>query len=121
MADYGPELLYRTKHRVLSIPNHRPQAGFAFTYFVLTDSDDLRARTSLVEREVDWILLCPNLVERSIFAPEHGPRNTLYQRLIDGRAPSWLRPVALTEDLGADVRLYRVLRASRGAPSSNAS
>lgn len=124
MADYGPELLYRTNHRVLSIPNHRPQAGFAFTYFVLTDSDDLRARTGLLEHEVDWILLCPNVVERSIFAPDHGPPNTLYQRLVDGRAPSWVRPVTLTKDLAADVRLYRVLRrskrASRGAPSSDA-
>ena len=31
MADYGPEILYRTGLGVLSIPNHRPQPGFAAT------------------------------------------------------------------------------------------
>ena len=45
-ADYGSELLYRTPHRVLSIPNHRPQPGFAATYRILTAIDGRRRAPS---------------------------------------------------------------------------
>ena len=46
-ADYGPEILYRTPHSVLSIPNHRPQPGFAATYRVADRAGRDRARALL--------------------------------------------------------------------------
>ena len=48
---------------------------------------------------------------------------TLYQRLVAGDAPPWLRPLPLEGDLAADARLFEVVRqsgrsaaASSGAP-----
>jgi hypothetical protein len=67
-ADYGSELLYRTPHRVLSIPNHRPQPGFAATWRILTATDERAARAELARFGVDWILLCPSATERALFA-----------------------------------------------------
>ena len=113
-ADYGSELLYRTPHRVLSIPNHRPQPGFAATYRILTATDEAPARAELTRFGVDWILLCPSATERALFAVPGEARPTLYQRLADGDVPPWLRPLPLQGDLAAAARDAR-LRAQGGA------
>jgi len=112
-ADYGSELLYRTPHRVLSIPNHRPQPGFAATWRVLTSTDERVARTELMRFGVDWILLCPSATERALLALEGASAPTLYQRLADGEAPAWLRPLPLEGDLAAEARLFEVVRSDR--------
>jgi hypothetical protein len=119
LADYGPELLYRTRHQVLSIPNHRPQPGFAATYRVLTASDEGTAWAELRAHGVDWILLCPNLVERDMFLEGNATETALYRRLVDGVAPAWLRPIKLDDDLHNQIRLYEVApsRAVAGSPS----
>jgi len=106
LADHGPELLYRTWHRVLSIPNHRPQPGFAATYRALSATDPQGAAAELAGHGVNWILLCPSVVESGYFADRVEDQPTLYRRLLDGTAPSWLRPIALPEDLRAHVRLF---------------
>lgn len=108
-ADYGSELLYRTPHRVLSIPNHRPQPGFAATYRILTASDEAAVLAELTRFDVDWILLCPSTTERALFAVPGAAGATLYQRLVDGDAPPWLRPLPLTGDLAVEARLYEVV------------
>lgn len=109
-ADYGAELLYRTPHRVLSIPNHRPQPGFAATYRILTATDERAARAELARFGVDWILLCPSATERALFATPGQRQPTLYQRLVDGAAPPpWLRSLPLAGDLAADARLFEVV------------
>jgi hypothetical protein len=106
-ADYGPELLYRTGHSVLSIPNHRPQPGFTATYLVLTRASEALARSMLAEHGVDWILLCPSAVERSVFAPD-GSDDTLYARLVERAPPPWLQPLLLPGDLASQARLYAI-------------
>ena len=111
-ADYGSELLYRTPHRVLSIPNHRPQPGFAATWRILTATDEAAARGELARFGVAWILLCPSATERALFALAGGARPTLYQRLVDGNAPPWLRPLPLEDDLAEDARLFEVVAQS---------
>jgi hypothetical protein len=109
-ADYGSELLYRTPHRVLSIPNHRPQPGFAATYRILTATEEAPAQAELTRFGVDWVLLCPSATERALFAVPGETRPTLYQRLVDGEAPAWLRPLPLEGDLGTEARLFEVVR-----------
>jgi hypothetical protein len=106
LADYGPELLYRTRHGVLSIPNHRPQPGFNAGYRALTATDSRAARADLERHGVDWILLCPSIVERGHYTEGHENESTLYRRLLDGAPPSWLRPVAIGEDLRESMLLY---------------
>jgi hypothetical protein len=109
LADYGPEILYRTGLSVLSIPNHRPQPGFAATYQVLTGRDDAKARAVLAEHGVGLVLLCPSPVERSMFTPADGGEGHLYRRLADGVPPPWLRPVPVAQDLADAVRLFEVV------------
>ena len=112
-ADYGSELLYRTSHRVLSIPNHRPQPGFTATWRILTSTDERVARIELARFGVDWILLCPSATERALLALEGASAPTLYQRLADGEAPDWLRAVPLEEELAAAARLFEVVGGDR--------
>jgi hypothetical protein len=108
LADYGPELLYRTQHGVLSIPNHRPQPGFNAGYRALTATDLQAARAELTRHGVDWILLCPSIVERGHFTEGREGEPTLYRRLLDGTAPSWLRPVGLGEELRGSMQLFEI-------------
>jgi hypothetical protein len=119
LADYGPELLYRTQHQVLSIPNHRPQPGFNAGYRALTTTDLQAARAELARHGVDWILLCPSIVERSHFTEGREGEATLYRRLLDGTEPPWLRPVALGEELRDSMLLFALDRgAARAADFS---
>ncbi|MGH6942749.1 MAG: hypothetical protein ACREH6_00820, partial [Geminicoccaceae bacterium] len=108
-ADFGPEILYRTGLSVLSIPNHRLQPGFTATYRALTARDDRTARAILADHRVDWILLCPSPVERSVFEPEDGGHGHLYERLADGPVPPWVRPLPLPDDLAKSARLFEVV------------
>lgn len=57
-TDYGPELLYRTHHSVLSIPNHRRQSGYRFSRDVLGHRSPKRAAELLRERGVGILVLC---------------------------------------------------------------
>ena len=100
---------------MLSIPNHRPQPGFAATLRVLTATDPAAARAELDRAGVDWILLCPNPVEREVFAPGTASGTSFYRRLIDGEAPAWLRPLPLPQDVADAVRLFAV--APTGEPT----
>jgi hypothetical protein len=106
MADYGPELLYRTRHSVLSVPNHRPQPGFAATWRVLTTTDETAARAALDRHGVDWILLCPGAVERDLFAASNA--DGLYRRLVERQPPAWLRRLPLASDAGQAL-LFEVI------------
>jgi hypothetical protein len=110
-ADFGPEILYRTGYSVLSIPNHRPQPGFAATYRALTARADADARAILEDYRVDLILLCPSEVERSIFTPPDGGSGHLYERVVDGTPPGWLREVTLEAEEGPalNARILQVL------------
>jgi hypothetical protein len=119
LADYGPELLYRTQHGVLSIPNHRPQPGFNAGYRALTGTDLQAARAELVRHGVDWILLCPSIVEAGHFIEGREGEATLYRTLLDGTAPPWLRAVALDENLGGSMRLFALEPGARPATGPN--
>jgi hypothetical protein len=57
-TDHGPELLYRTHHHVLSIPNHRYQPGYRFMRDTMGHPDPEIAATALHERGVGIIVLC---------------------------------------------------------------
>jgi hypothetical protein len=108
LADYGPELLYRTRHQVLAIPNHRPQPGFNAGFRALVATDMRAARAELDQHGVDWILLCPSIVEHGHFIEGREADVTLYRRLLEGSAPPWVRPMALPDDLGEVMRLYAI-------------
>ena len=116
-TDYAPSLLYDTPLRVLSIPNHRPQPGFATTYRILGALDPEAARADLARHHIDWILLCPSTAERRQFAHVSDDPRTLYRHLVDGTPPSWLRQAPMPADLAGRMSLFIVV--PPGAPAAS--
>lgn len=106
--DIGPELLYRTHHRVVGTPYHRNAEGILDGYQALATADPAVARKVIEQRHVDLVLLCRSSAERAFYAPA-GTAENLYLRLDRGTAPAWLAPVALPAGLEDQARLYRVL------------
>jgi hypothetical protein len=106
-ADLGPEILYRTPHRVLSIPTHRDQPGFRGLHAALAAEDPAVARQNLIALGVDYLLL----IEAGSAARFQGlatdQTGSFGRRVVDGQAPDWLNPVAGTPDLPG-LHLYRV-------------
>lgn len=85
-TDHGPELLYRTPHSVLSIPNHRPQPGYTVTREVLDNPDPEAAEARLLESTTDVVVLCLRDATSGFFG---GPESEgLYVHdLVRGRVP----------------------------------
>jgi len=107
--DIGPELLYRTRHRVVGTPYHRNADGIYDGYRMLATADETAAHSLVRQRGIDLVLICHTPAERAFYAPSHGEEN-LYSRLNGGTPPDWLAAVELPESLQAQARLYRVLR-----------
>ncbi len=111
-TDLGPELIYRTRHSVYSIPNHRPQPGFKTTLNIFGAVDDEAAKKRALEAAVDLIMVMPNSKERDYYrqavAPEIVDPEILYDRLLAGTPPSWMIEIELPENLMDNFRLYEV-------------
>ncbi len=109
--DFGPELLYRTRHSVLAIPNHRRQPGFTTGYRIMTASDFTVAERGLRSAGVDLVLVCPSSAESRFYETE-GEAQTLSQALQAGEPPGYLDRIALPEPLDGQFRLYALRAAS---------
>ena len=111
--DIGPELLYRTHHKVVGTPYHRNGDGIYDGHRMLATGDPETARALVEERGIDLVLLCRTPSERAFYADRDGNGNgngNLYQQLDRGLAPDWLQAVELPPALAGDALLYRVLR-----------
>lgn len=109
MIDLGPALLARTPHAVLAAPYHRDGRGNRDAVRAWM-GDDATAREIARRRGVDYFVLCPALPELRVYL-ENAP-NGLMARLVAGRTPDWLSPVALPPE--NPLRLYRVNLAGAG-------
>jgi hypothetical protein len=101
----GPELLYRTHHRVVATPNHRNGAGLADAHDFFAAADADAARYIAMRRRVDLVLICADLARRPYYGAGGG--EILWDRLRLETPPDWLRPVHLPAELG-DWKLYEV-------------
>jgi len=106
LLDYGPELLYRTSHRIIAGPYHRNGAGIYDSHEMLATTDPRESQALMTERGVDLVLLCPQRGERAFFSNPNG-KASLYYRLKDGETFDWLRPQDLPANLTKQFRLYR--------------
>ncbi len=111
-VDFGPQIMYRTRHSVFSIPNHRLQTGYTDTYRVMSATRDEAARAIIERREVDLILLCRSPWMDSFYrrGPQvPSPDETIFrERLLNGQVPTWLKPVPLPDRLGDGFLLLEV-------------
>jgi hypothetical protein len=112
-VDLGPRLIAVTPHSALAGPYHR-NARQIIDVMRTWRGDEANARATVERYRVDYVLICPNLSESTIYRSE-APRG-FYARLAAGRAPSWLVPVRLPD--GSPYRMWRVTEASRPDPVS---
>ena len=106
-ANFGPELLYRTPHRVVATVNHRNGAGMLDGYRILGGGGEAAVVALIRDRDIGLILLCPGSDDDAYFL-KGGDGNSLYRRLETGDLPAWLGEVALPANLGRHFRLFRV-------------
>lgn len=107
-ANFGPELMYRTPHRVVATVHHRNIAGILDGHRILNGTDDAASRALAEVRGVDLVLLCPETSNDTYFLIGDAD-GSLYRRLVSGPSPDWLRPRALPADLAAKFRLFEVV------------
>lgn len=104
-VDLGPRLITVTPHKAIAGPYHRNGDDIIAVMRAFRGSAD-NARATVIERRVDYVLICPNLSETTIYRAE-APKG-FYVQLMRGQVPAWLEPV----DLGnqSPYRMWRVKR-----------
>lgn len=108
----GPEILYRSPHRVIGTPYHRNTDGILDNYNALATTDEAVAREILTRRKIDFIVLCVDSPEEHHVLKLEG--DTMARRLVEGLPPSWLHKIALPQDLSPAFRIFRVFLQNQG-------
>jgi hypothetical protein len=106
----GSQIMYLTGHAVVGTPMLR-NTGILAIYRLFTAADDATAKAIVETRDIDLILLCPNSSEPSIYESGNH-QNTFYNRLIEGRLPGWVHPVAESQTKASGFRLFAVAPAA---------
>jgi hypothetical protein len=104
-VDLGPRLIAVTPHTAIAGPYHRNQADILAVMRAFRGTADAAHRT-VTERKIDYVLICPNLSESTIYRAD-APKG-FYVQLASGKVPAWLEPVALPKD--SPYRMWRVRR-----------
>ena len=102
--DFGPFVLLHTPHSVVATPHHRAAAAMHDTIAAFLAAPD-QARELVEARHVDYVMLCPDLVETRMYL-DRAPTG-LAAQLLAGRTVDWLGPVVLGPQ-GGPMRLWRV-------------
>jgi len=101
----GPEILYRTNHRVITGPYHRNTNGILDVYTAMTTTDEAQARAILARRNVDFVILCVDSGEEKHILKIEG--ETVVRKIVNQTPPPWLQKVALPDGLDCDFRVFR--------------
>jgi hypothetical protein len=104
-VDLGPRLVTLTHHDAIAGPYHRNSQAIldvmrAFRF------DAAGAKAIIDRRGVDYVLICPNMSESTIYRAD--TPEGFYAQLADGKVPDWLEPVGLPQD--SPFRMWRVRR-----------
>jgi len=104
-VNFGPRLMYDTPHRVVTTPYPRNAAGQLDAFHIYAATDLEAARRLVSARGIDLIVTCLN---RPMYGALSASPDSLDSRLRRGEPPDWLRPVALGEEAGRDIAVFRV-------------
>jgi len=104
----GPELLYRTNHRVVGTPYHRNRDGIVHGHTML-NSSNIKVVEELVRRRgVDLFVLCPGSKEEQRYYNQKAQSPTFYQKLLAGEFPLWVHPLVLPPWLSSHFQIFQV-------------
>lgn len=101
----GPELLYRTHHRVIAGPYHHNVDGILDNYRAWMDTGSGQAREIVHRRKIEYVLACTDYQQQLAAQP---PARSLAQRAATGDVPEWLEPVPWPSGVETHWRLYKV-------------
>jgi len=104
-VDLGPRLITLTHHDAIAGPYHR-NAQAILDVMRAFRGDFANAKSIIDRRGVDYVLICPNMSESTIYRAD-APQG-FYSQLSEGKVPGWLEPVALPAD--SPFRMWRVRR-----------
>lgn len=104
-VDLGPRLITVTHHKAIAGPYHRNGKDIIAVMRAFRGSAE-NARRTIAERNIDYVLICPNLSEATIYRSQ--APNGFYVQLVKGQVPAWLDPVELPQ--GSPFRMWRVRR-----------
>lgn len=107
-ANFGNELLYRTKHRVVSTLQHRNAGGILNVINILGGADDGEILRLVRKRRIDLIVMCPDTGSFRHYT-EHKDDNILFKRLERSQPPGWLREAHVPPELRQIFRLFEVV------------
>ena len=102
--DLGPRLVTVTHHDAIAGPYHRNSRQI-IDLMRAWRGDSANALRTVQRYRIDYVLVCPNLSESTIYRAE-APRG-FYSQLARGRVPDWLEPVQLPQ--GSPYRMWRVV------------
>jgi hypothetical protein len=91
-VDLGPRLITVTHHDAVAGPYHRNHRDIVETMRAFRGTAE-EARQTAVRRGIDYVLICPNISESTIYASQ--AKNGFYAQLVKGQVPVWLEPVTL--------------------------
>jgi hypothetical protein len=102
--DISPAIILFTKHKVIASGHHRNGKAMTDVIELFTRPPE-EARGILAARNIEYIAVCPRLVEPQLFTV-YGKRG-LWAELEAGRAPPWLKPVRL--DRTTPLQVWQVV------------
>jgi hypothetical protein len=104
-VDLSPRLITVTHHDAVAGPYHRNGEAILDVMKSFRGTPD-HARGVIERRGIDYVLICPNLSESTVYAKE--APNGFYAQLARNKVPAWLTPVPLPEN--SPYRMWRVVR-----------
>ena len=106
LPQQGPEIVYRTGHRVVGAPYHRNTRAMIDSQDVVRAEDFALAREILTARGVDHVVLCRSAPETRRYLRRRD--DVFLARLLAGEYPDWLTPRPLPEGLDEQFVLLTV-------------
>ncbi len=102
-VDLSPRLITLTHHDAISGPYHRNQDALLAVHRAFR-ADAGTAETIIRSRGADYVLICPNSSESTIYKAEK-PQG-FYAQLAAGKVPAWLDPVSLPKS--SPYKMWRI-------------
>jgi hypothetical protein len=103
----APELLFRTGVGVVATPHHRNADGILASHRIMGAQDLELAFSGIQQRGVSALVMCPDLDWKPLVRRDD--EGTLYQRLVEGDPPPWLRGVQLPAPVSKKYSMWEVL------------